>query len=173
MRPLARANGAELRHRHLEVGEHFQQERLELLVAAVDLVHQQHRRPALVRDGLEQRPLEEERLAEDLRLRLRRSVAVALLKANVQELARVVPLVERCIGVQTFIALQADQVRREQAGEHLGDFGLPHARVAFDQERLVQLEREMQRGRDGRVGHVRFAIELLEELCDSIHEPPL
>ncbi|TMA14771.1 MAG: XdhC family protein, partial [Deltaproteobacteria bacterium] len=28
----------------------------------------------------------------------------------------------------------------------------------------------MQRGRDGLVGHVSLAIELLEELCDAIHE---
>ena len=172
MRALARPDGADLGHRHLEVGEDLEQERLELLVAAVDLVDQQDRRPAFVRDGLQQRPLEQERLAEDLRLGVRLLAAVALLKADVQELARVVPLVEGGRGVEAFVALQPDQVRPEQAGEHLGDLGLPHARMTLDEQRLAQLQREMQRGRDGRIGHVRFLVELLEQLRDAIQEPP-
>ncbi len=172
MRAFARADGADLGHCHLEVGEHLEQERLELLVAAVDLVHQQDRRPAFVRDGLQQRTLEEERLAEDLCLGVRLLAAVALLEADVQELARVVPLVERGRGVEAFVALQPDQVRPEQPSEHLGDLGLAHARVPLDEQRLAQLQREMQGGRDGRIGHVRFLVELLEQLRDAIQEAP-
>jgi hypothetical protein len=40
--------------------------------------------------------------------------------------------------------------------------------MSLDQQRLAQLERQVQRGGDGRVAYVRLAIELLEELCDSI-----
>ena len=46
--PLLRADRPELGHRDLEVREHLEQERLELLVGAVDLVDQEHapaRRP--------------------------------------------------------------------------------------------------------------------------------
>jgi len=90
---------ADLGHRHLEVGENLEQERLELLVAAVDLVHQQDRSlPSCAM--AQQRTLEEERLAEDLCLGVRLLAAVALLEADVQELARVVPLVERGRGVE-------------------------------------------------------------------------
>src|SRR5262245_31917068 len=44
-------HGAELRNRYLEVGEHLQQECLERLVSAVELVDQQHRRARRI--GLE------------------------------------------------------------------------------------------------------------------------
>ena len=39
-------DGAEFGDRHLEVGQHLQQEGLERLVGAVELVDQQHRRAA-------------------------------------------------------------------------------------------------------------------------------
>ena len=50
VRPMLGVDRAELRDRHLEVGQHFEQERLELLVGAIDLVDQQHRRLVLARD---------------------------------------------------------------------------------------------------------------------------
>jgi hypothetical protein len=59
--------GAELGNAHLEVGEQLQQERLELLVGAVDLVDQQHRR-LLAPDRGEQRALEQVALGEDVLL---------------------------------------------------------------------------------------------------------
>ena len=43
-RALGRAQRAALGNRDLEVGEEFEQERLEFVVGAVDLVDQQHRR---------------------------------------------------------------------------------------------------------------------------------
>ena len=64
---------AELGNRDLEVGEELEQERLELLVGAVDLVDQEHwrRRPP---DRRQQRPLEQILSGEDVLLdRVRRS----------------------------------------------------------------------------------------------------
>ena len=67
-RPLLVADdGAELGDRHLEVGEHLEQQRLGLDLDAVDLVDEQHHR-LLGADGLEQRPGEQERLGEDVGL---------------------------------------------------------------------------------------------------------
>ena len=58
-------DGAELRDGHLEVGQHFEQERLERLVGAVELVDQQHRRARGVGlERLQQRPLDQEALGE-------------------------------------------------------------------------------------------------------------
>ena len=58
-------DGAELRDGHLEVGEHFEQERLERLVGAVELVDQQHRRACRIGlERLQQRPLDQEALGE-------------------------------------------------------------------------------------------------------------
>ena len=58
---------ADLRDRDLEVGQDLEQVRLELLVRPVDLVDEQHRRDAVVGlERLQERPPDEELLAEDL-----------------------------------------------------------------------------------------------------------
>ena len=98
------ADRAELRDRDLEVGEHLEQERLELLVGAVDLVDQQHDGLVGV-DRLEQRPTDQELGPEQLVLGDR-----ALLRGtDVQQLARVVPLVDGVRDVEPLVALEADQ----------------------------------------------------------------
>ena len=61
----ARRDRADLRDRDLEVGEHLEQERLELLVGAVDLVDQQHDGLGAL-DRLEQRPADQELRPEQL-----------------------------------------------------------------------------------------------------------
>ena len=105
-RLAAGADRAELGDRDLEVGEHLEQERLELLVGAVDLVDQQHDRLVRV-DRLEQRPPDQELGAEELVLRH----GPLLRRADVEQLARVVPLVDRVRDVEPLVALQPDQLR--------------------------------------------------------------
>ena len=61
--------------------------------------------------------------------------------ADVQELARVVPLVDGVRDVEALVALEADQPRAEHAGERLGRLGLPDARLALEQHRLLERER--------------------------------
>ena len=68
---VARADRAELGDRDLPFRQHLEQERLECLVGAIHFVDEQHGRP-IPRDRLEQRPLEQERLAEHLALHARR-----------------------------------------------------------------------------------------------------
>ena len=76
MRGLHRA---QFRHRDLEVGEHFEQERLERLVGAVELVDQQDRRARGVRlERLQQRPLDQKLLGKNVvRSRARSTVPSA------------------------------------------------------------------------------------------------
>ena len=105
-RLAAGADRAELGDRDLEVGEHLEQERLELLVGAVDLVDQEHDRLVGV-DRLEQRPADQELGAEQLVLR----DGPLLRGADVQQLARVVPLVDGVRDVEALVALQPDQPR--------------------------------------------------------------
>jgi hypothetical protein len=81
----------------------------------------------------------------------------------VQELPRVVPLVERGLDVDPLVALQADELRAEEAREDLRDLGLAHSRVALDEERLAHLHREVERGRDRGVGDVALALHPLLE----------
>ena len=113
---VMRAHRADLGDRDREVGEHLEQERLELVVGAVELVDQEHRAGALA-NRLKQRPLDEELLAEELGgppLRIGRAV---LDRASVQQLAGVVPLVQRLARVDALVALQADELGAERGGE--------------------------------------------------------
>src|SRR6185312_14776634 len=104
---------AELGDRHLEVRQELEQERLELVVGAVDLVDEQDDR-AVVLDRLEQRPAQQEAAREQLAL-----VDAALGGAEREELARVVPVVQRLVDVDALVALQADQPRSGRRRERL------------------------------------------------------
>ncbi len=143
------ADRSELGDRDLEVREHLEQERLELLVGAVDLVDQQHDRLVGV-DRLEQRAPDQELGAEELLLRDR----ALLRRADVEELARVVPLVHRVRDVEPLVALQPNQPRGERRRERLRRLGLPHARLALEQHGLLEREREEERRREPAIGQV-------------------
>ena len=66
-RRMRRLDGAELGDRHLEIGQHLEQEGLERLVGAVELVDQQHRRAGRVGlERLQQRPLDQKTFREDV-----------------------------------------------------------------------------------------------------------
>ena len=110
-RAAARADRADLRDRDLEVREHLEQERFELVVGAVDLVDQQHDRLRRSRSPRSSGPPDQELGAEELLLGHR----PLLRGADVEELARVVPLVHRVCDVEALVALQADQPRERRA----------------------------------------------------------
>ena len=67
-RAMDGADGAQLRYGDLEPAQNLQQERLELFVAAIDLVHQEHRRLFRAQRA-QQRTRQQERLGEE-RIRL-------------------------------------------------------------------------------------------------------
>ena len=153
-RPALAANRADLRNGDLEVRQHLEQERLELVVGAVDLVDQEDDRLVAL-DRLEQRPADEERRPEELLLVDR----PFLRGADVEQLARIVPLVDRVRDVEALVALEPDQARAEDPCHRLGRLGLADAGLAFEQQRLLELECEEEDGREAAVGEVR----LLEE----------
>ena len=134
-RRLGRDRLAELRDRDLEVRQELEQERLELVVGAVDLVDEQDD-GSVVLERLEQRAAQQEAPREQLAL-----VDAALGGAQREELARVVPVVERLVDVDALVALQADEARAGRAGERLGDLRLAHARLALDEQRQAELGR--------------------------------
>ena len=145
-RPLVRAHRAALGDRDLEVRQELEEEGLELVVGAVDLVDQEHRLVGLAQ-GLEHRPLDQELVAVDVDRRL-----AGL--ADREHLARVVPLVERGRGVDALVALQADQAAAEHGRDRLRGLGLADAGRAFEQQRLAEREREIGGGREALVGEV-------------------
>ena len=147
------ADRAEFGDRHLKVGQEFEQERLELLVGAIDFVDQQHRR-ALAPDRGEQRALEQIVFREDLRLDRVDAGAGAFARLDGEQLALIVPFIERRIGVEALVALHADELAAVHVGERLGDLGLADARLALDQQRALQMIHHPQRGRKIAVGDI-------------------
>jgi hypothetical protein len=60
----------------------------------------------------------------------------------VQDLAREVPVVERLGHVEALVALQADQYGAGRRRDGLGEGGLAHAGIAFEEQWSAQPQRE-------------------------------
>ena len=150
-RRVAGQERAYLRHRYLILGEHFEEDRLQGLVRAVNLVDQQHHGIGRA-DGFEQRARSEEALGEEGALLLRdpldRGMQVGgvaeqladLLPQDlgVQELLTVIPLVQRLGVVLTLVALQPQQPPPGRRGDGLGQLGLADSGGPLDQQGLVE-----------------------------------
>ena len=153
-RPLS-LDGADLRDRDLEVRQDLEQVRLELLVRAVDLVDQQHRRDTVGRfKRLEQRALDQELRRKDVMGGGLLRGAARLEQPDLQHLPRVVPLVHGRVHVQALVALEANELRAEAGREHLRQLRLADARLALEEQRSLELEREEHRGRERPIGDV-------------------
>ena len=158
------AEHADLGDRDLEVGQDFEQVRLELVVGTVDLVDQQHRWRTLDRfDRPQQRPLDQETLAVQLGLQFVRRAGVRLARglggAQVQQLAGVVPVVHGLRHVDALVALQADELTAGRGRQGLGQLGLADAGLALEEQRSVQGHRQEHRRRDALVGQVSMPRE--------------
>src|SRR6185369_14991823 len=100
---------------------------------------------------------------------LPRRVLVAI-DLNAQELLLIVPLVERVRVVETLVALEADELGPEHRRDHLRELGLSRPRRSFDEERLLEDEREVEHRLDARVGDVTGAREALANgLLGDLH----
>ncbi len=125
-------DGADLGHGHLEVGEHLEEERLELVVGPVDLVDQQHGAGARPQRP-QQRSLHQEARVEDLLDSAVVSGRPLRQRPQVQQLAGVVPLVEGLAGVDALVALEADELDAEGRRHRLGHLGLAHSGLTLEQ----------------------------------------
>ena len=144
---------------------------LELVVGAVDLVDEQHRRRTLAGlDRPQQRPLDEEALLVQLGLqgvgRPPGRLAAGLGGAQVEQLAAVVPVVDGLGGVDALVALQADQLAAGPRGEDLGDLGLADAGLALEQQRPAQRDGQEHRRGQSVVGEVAVGGEGGGDLVD-------
>ena len=145
-RRLSGPERAGLGDRDLEVGEELQEERLELVVRAVDLVDEEQRARGSAQRG-EQRALDQERLVVQ--------VDVVLAGAAQREHLRgVVPLVERRRRVHALVALEPDEVAAEHLGERLARLGLAHPGRTFEQQRLAERKGEKCGGAETLAGDV-------------------
>ena len=160
---------ADLGHGHLEVRQDLEQVRLELLVGAVDLVDQQDRGDAVGRsERLQERTSDQEVVSEDVVRARVLGLATRLEQADLEHLPRVVPLVDRGVDVEALVALEPDEAGAETGGEHLRELGLADARLAFEQQRTAQLQRE-EYGRRERP--VRDVVPGTEVVLDALDRP--
>ena len=132
-----RADGAELGNADLVFAQVLEQEGLEGLVGAIDLVDQQHRAGHRRLQRLQQRAPDQVVRLVDLGFDVARR-ALRLGRAHVQQLRRVVPFVERLALLQPVVALQPQQLARQRGGQRLGQLGLADAGLAFEQQRALQ-----------------------------------
>ena len=77
-------------------------------------------------------------------------------RAGVQELTRVVPLVQRLRRIDALVALEADQVGAEDPRKRLPDLGLPDPCLALEEQRPPHGDGQEDRGRKPAVREVRL-----------------
>jgi hypothetical protein len=94
-------------------------------------------------------------------------VAARLREPDLDHLPRIVPLVHGGRDVEPFVALQPDEVLAEAGREHLRDLGLADARLALEEERPLQLERQKHGGREAALGDVVLSLEEREGRVDG------
>ena len=98
---------------------------------------------------------------------------LALARLDGEQLALIVPLVERGVLVEALVALQADQLGLVHGGERLGDLGLADAGLALEQQRPLEEIHQPERGREIAVGDIADGGEAVGDLVAVDGHRPL
>ncbi len=159
-------DGAELGNGDLVFAQVLQQEGLERLVGPVDLVDQQHRAGRWRLQRLQQRAADQVARLVDLALDFFGGDFV-LRGAHVQQLRRVVPLVQGLALLHAVVTLQAQHGTAQHLGQRLGQLGLAHARLAFEQQRALQLHGEKDGGGELARRVVTHALQGVGQVVDA------
>jgi hypothetical protein len=146
-------DSAELRDADLEIRQQLEQESLELFVGAVHFIDKEYR-GLVASNRREQRPLQQITFGKYVLFDSVGICARSLARFYGEELALVVPLVERGVLIETLVTLQAYQFRAMHCGERLRHFGLADARLALEQQRTLQKIHQPQRSREIAVGDI-------------------
>ncbi len=85
---------------------------------------------------------------------------------EVQQLAGVVPLVERLGRVEAVVALEPDERRAGPGREGPGHLGLAHAGVAFEEQRPLQPQGQEHGGGEPLVAEVALGAEAGDDVVD-------
>ena len=146
MRGLDRA---ELRHRHLKIRQHFEQECLERFVRAVELIDEKNGRAVHMRfERLQQRPLDQIFFREDIVLEfgpVRRAARFG--ETDRHHLPGIIPFVNSRGDIEPLIALQPDVIAAERFRQNLGDFRLADTGLPFQQNGAAKFQRKEDHGR--------------------------
>ena len=97
-------------------------------------------------------------------------LAAGLGGTQVQQLARVVPVVHGLGGVDALVALQADQLAAGPPADHLGDLGLADAGLALEQQRPLQRQRQEDGRGQAVVGQVAVQAQRPRDLGGLVGE---
>src|SRR5262249_54337433 len=147
----------------------LEEEGLEGFVGAVELVDQEDGRACRVGgEGIEEGAAEEEAFAvegggEGVAL----DGAGGFGEADSGDLGGRGPAVGGGGGVESRVALEADQAATEGGGEDLGDLGLADASLSLEENRLAEAEAEVEDGGQARIGEVTLVGEPGKELVDG------
>ena len=95
-------------NRNLEIREKFEQERFEFIVGAIDFIDEKH---ALIAgaNSLQEWTFDQKLWSKEIINRFITDNRIAH-RADLQHLAGVIPLVERLVGIDTLVALQANEL---------------------------------------------------------------
>src|SRR5712671_7160829 len=77
-----------------------------------------------------------------------------LARLDGEQLALIVPFIQRGVLVEAFVALQADELGPMHGSQRLGDLGLADAGLALEQQRPLEVFHQPERRRDVAVGDV-------------------
>ena len=125
---------------------------------------------AVVPDAAQDRPLDQELLAEQVGLG--EPLVLRLGEPDREQLALVVPVVERLARGEPLVALQPHQRGVERLGQHLRGGGLADAGLALEQQRQPEPRVRKTRGRHALVGEVAVLVEPAPDLpaeADAVH----
>jgi hypothetical protein len=75
------------------------------------------------------------------------TLAFSFRQPDRDHLGAVIPLVDRCGNIQSFITLQSNQTAPERCRQNLGDLGFSDPRLAFDEQRPAHAQGEVQHRR--------------------------
>ena len=126
----------------LKIGQHFKQVGLKFVVGAVDFVDQQHGRSSAIVDCAKQRALNQETLVVQFAFQgvgiFCSGFTACLGGTKMQQLARIVPVVYGLRSVNSFVALQTNQLAAGHCRNHFCKFGFAYAGFALKQQRSMQ-----------------------------------
>src|SRR5262249_1846046 len=118
-------------------------------------------------ERLEQRSFDEKPLGKDFLLERIAALSTGFSEPDLDHLALVVPLIDRGSDVEPFIALEANEATAERLGQHLRDLRLANARLALEEKRPVEREREIDCCRQAAIGDVLAALEQSMRVADG------
>jgi hypothetical protein len=84
--------------------------------------------------------------------------------AQLQQLPRVVPLVDRVADVEPLVALQANQVGAKRGGRRRRQRCLANASLALQEQRTSEPDGQEQRDGQTRIDHVAFVAKPLAQI---------